>query len=60
MARLDGESVAWSAEVRLNCNATLGRTASRSGYVEAMHVALKSVARAPTATGAAVWFVPHV
>ena len=31
MARLDGERVAWSADVRLNCSATFGSCASRSG-----------------------------
>ena len=40
MARLEGESVAWLASVRLNWSATLGRAARRSGYVEATQVAL--------------------
>lgn len=40
MARLDGESVAWLIVVRLNCNATFGSIARRSGYVDATHVAL--------------------
>jgi len=31
MARYDGERVAWSSEVRLNCKATLGRRVRRSG-----------------------------
>ncbi len=47
----------WLAEVRLNWSATLGRAARRSGYVEAMQEALKRVAMAPSATGAAVAFV---
>jgi hypothetical protein len=49
--RTDGEGV-----VRLNCNATFGRARRRSGYVAAMHEALKRVATAPRATGAAVAF----
>ena len=40
MARYDGERVAWSFEVRLNCKATLGRAVRRSGYVEATQDAL--------------------
>ena len=40
MARLDGESVAWLAVLRLNCKATFGSMARRSGYVEATHEAL--------------------
>lgn len=50
----------WSAAVRLNCSATLGRAARRSGYVEATQVALKRVATAPMDNGAAVALVPQV
>jgi hypothetical protein len=57
MAKLDGERVLWSFEVRLNCNATLGRTARRSGYVEATQEELYRVATAPIDTGAAEAFV---
>jgi len=53
MMRLVGERHSCSAEVRLKVSATEGSSERRLGYVEATQVALKSVATAPTATGAA-------
>jgi hypothetical protein len=56
MARSEGIKVS-HVVLRLNASATEGRMLRRSGYVEATQDALKSVATAPTATGAAVVLV---